>query len=70
MTERDQIAFEKKLAQVVEKSLLALQKSTDEFQAKLNKEYHLDTLDITLKFTEEILGTGAEQDIDLTFKKN
>jgi hypothetical protein len=67
-SEKDWTGFENKVQQQVKKSLLALEKSMKGFEKKL-EGYNLDTIDVTLKFTEEILGTGAEQDIDLTFTR-
>ncbi len=60
---------EKKVQKELDKSLLTLMDSIGRFEKEL-RGYRLDTIDVTLTLSEKVLGTGTEQEVALTFRKN
>ncbi len=64
---------EKNVQHELDKAVLSVEDSIERFEKELKVhlgEYHLDSVQVTLKFTEKILGTGTEQDVALTFMRS
>ena len=61
--------IESKIKDELTKTASAVEDSMQQLETELGG-YHLDTIALTLKLSEKILGTGAEEDIAVTFKTN
>lgn len=66
---REMPNVEKKVQKELDKTILTLKDSMEKFEKEL-KGYNLDTLSVTFKLSEKVLGAGTEQDIEVTFKRN